>query len=191
MATSSQLQVENSVRFQIITEDVMKNYKLYLSVSIITLLLTATLNAKDVYKWVDENGTIHFQGAPPQNTKQPVTVKRLPTYEDTYRDSQPSAPEQEKGNPGSQTTATARDASRKPEVELYVTSWCPHCKRAIDFLRSRRIAFTEYDIEKDKQAARRKNRLTRESGVPFAIINGQPVHGFSPVAYKRALEAYP
>ena len=169
----------------------MTNYKLYLSVSIITLLLTATLNAKDVYKWVDENGTIHFQGAPPQNTKQPVTIKRLPTYEDDHRDRQPSEPGEEKGNPGSPTTATAGDTSREPEVELYVTSWCPHCKRAIDYLRSRRIAFTEYDIEKDKQAARRKSRLTGESGVPFAMINGQPVHGFTPVAYERALRTRP
>ena len=169
----------------------MTNYKLCLTVSIIALLLTATLNAKEIYKWVDENGTLHFQGSPPQNTKQPVTIKRLPTYEDDYRDSQSSAPEEEKGNPGSPTTASARETSQKPEVELYVTSWCPHCKRAIDFLRSRRIAFSEYDIEKDKQAARRKNRLTGKSGVPFAMINGQPVHGFSPGAYERALGIRP
>ena len=118
----------------------MTNYKLCLTVSIIALLLTATLNAKEIYKWVDENGTLHFQGSPPQNTKQPVTIKRLPTYEDDYRDTQPTAP---------------------------------------------------YDIEKDKQAARRKNRLTGESGVPFAMINGQPVHGFSPGAYERALGIRP
>ena len=169
----------------------MPNYKLCLCVSIISLLLTAIVNAKDIYKWVDENGTVHFQGSPPENTKQPVTIKWLPTYEDDYRDSQRSAPEQNTGNPGSPTPSTARETSRAPEVELYITSWCPHCKRALDFLRSRGIPFDAYDIEKDKNAARRKERLTRESGVPFAIINGKAVHGFSEVAYERALQTHP
>ena len=169
----------------------MKNYKLYVSISILSLLLTATITAKEIYQWVDENGTIHFQSSPPQNTKQPVTIKRLPTYNDTYRDSQPSVPGQEKENPGSQTAAAAREALQKPEVELFVTSWCPHCRRAIDFLRSRRIPFSEYDIEKDKRAAHRKKQLTGESGVPFALINGQQVHGFSPESYERALGIRP
>ena len=169
----------------------MTNHKLCLSLCIIAIILTATVNAKDIYKWVDENGTLHFQGSPPQNTKQPVTIKRLPTYEDDYRDSQLSAPEQNKENPGSPAPSTTREASNPPEVELYVTSWCPHCKRALDFLRSRGIPFDAYDIEKDKNAARRKKRLTRESGVPFAIINGKGVHGFSQVAYERALQTHP
>jgi glutaredoxin len=169
----------------------MTNYKLCLSVSIVSIILTATVNAKDIYKWVDENGTVHLQGSQPQHTKQPVTIKRLPTYEDDYRDIQRLEPEYDKGNPSSNNTSTTIETSREPEVELYVTSWCPYCKRARDFLRSRGISFTEYDIEKDKNAARRKKRLTKESGVPFAIINGKAVHGFSQVAYERALRTHP
>ena len=169
----------------------MKSYKLYVGVGILSLLITATLNAKEIYQWVDEKGTLHFQSSPPQNTKQPVTIKRLPTYKDTYRDSEPSVPEQERGNSPAQTTAPASEASLRPEVELFVTSWCPHCRRAIDFLRSRRIPFSEYDIEKDKRAARRMKQLSGEGGVPFAIINGQQIHGFSPANYERALEIRP
>ena len=30
------------------------------------------------------------------------------------------------------------------KVELYTTSWCPYCKKARDFFRSRGISFTEY-----------------------------------------------
>lgn len=168
----------------------MRNYKLCLGVTIIGMLLAATVTAKDIYKWVDENGTLHFQGSPPQHTKQPVTIKRLPTYGDDYRDNHPSGPEQDKDNPPSHTTATPGEEPREAEVELYVTSWCPHCKRALDFLRSRGIPFDVYDVEKDKKAARRKKRLTSEGGVPFAIINGKAVHGFSQVAYERALRTY-
>jgi hypothetical protein len=46
----------------------------------------------------------------------------------------------------------------------------------------------EYDIEKDKSAAKRKKLLdTRNGGVPFAIINEQRIQGFSEAAYARAL----
>lgn len=88
------------------------------------------------------------------------------------------APTDEKGSPGSE----------RPQVELYVTSWCPYCKQATQFFRSRGIPFTAYDIEKDKGAAQRKNQLDSRNGVPFALINGQAIHGFSAEAYERALK---
>lgn len=74
-------------------------------------------------------------------------------------------------------------------VELYVTSWCPYCKKAIEYFRSRGIPYTAYDVEKDPGAAERKNSLDRRDGVPFAIVNGKKIHGFAPEAYARALEA--
>jgi len=81
-----------------------------------------------------------------------------------------------------------RAGSEAHQVELYVTSWCSYCKHATQFFRSRGIPFTVYDIEKDKGAAQRKNRLDSRGGVPFAVINGQAIHGFSAEAYERALE---
>jgi glutaredoxin len=75
-----------------------------------------------------------------------------------------------------------------PDVELYITSWCPYCEKAVSFFRARGIPFAAYDIEKDKNAAFRKKLLDAQKGVPFAIIYGQPVHGFSEQAYLRALK---
>jgi glutaredoxin len=77
--------------------------------------------------------------------------------------------------------------SERPQVELYVTSWCPYCKQATQFFRSRGIPFTAYDIERDKGAAQRKRQLDNRNGVPFALINGKAIHGFSAEAYERAL----
>lgn len=88
------------------------------------------------------------------------------------------------------TTSDVAEESKEPAdivVELYTTSWCPYCKDARKFFLSRGISFSEYDIEKDEEAARRKNELDNSRGVPFAIICGQPVRGFSTVAYERAL----
>lgn len=77
------------------------------------------------------------------------------------------------------------------EVELYATSWCPYCQMARDFFHSRGISFIEYDIEKDTAAAHRKQQLDSRNGVPFAVINGRAIHGFSEAAYERALASRP
>lgn len=79
-------------------------------------------------------------------------------------------------------------AAAAPRVELYTTSWCPYCQKARDFFRSRGIAFTEYDIEKDREAALRKRRLDNSSGVPFVVIDGRGIHGYSEAAYDTALK---
>ena len=44
-----------------------------------------------------------------------------------------------------------------------------------------------YDVEKDKEAAARKKELSGRSGVPFAVINGKKIYGYSEDAYARAL----
>jgi glutaredoxin len=75
-----------------------------------------------------------------------------------------------------------------PKVELYTTSWCPYCDKARDFFISRGISFTEYDIEKDQSAAARKNKLDKKKGVPFVVIDGIGMHGWSEAAYEQVYE---
>jgi glutaredoxin len=174
-----------------LAEDTMTKLKIFFTLIAALLLLIGTGTAKDIYKWVDENGVLHFQDTPPQNATQPVTVESVRTYEDNPRNALKPKQKSGKSNPASKTTPSLLKQSEKsntpPKVELYVTSWCPSCKKARAFFKSKGIPFTEYDIEKDKDAARRKQQLTKTSGVPFALINGIPVLGFSTVAYKRAL----
>lgn len=90
-----------------------------------------------------------------------------------------------------QKSLEEKDKNKSNEVILYGTSWCPYCQKARDYFTSRNISFTNYDIEKDKEAAERKKQLDTESGVPFAIINGEKIHGFSPADYERALQKNP
>ena len=88
-----------------------------------------------------------------------------------------------------ESIASAETRTR-PKVELYTTSWCPYCEKAREFFRSRGIFFTEYDIEKDKSAAARKNQLDKKKGVPFVVINGRGIHGWSAAAYEQASEGH-
>ena len=54
-----------------------------------------------------------------------------------------------------------------------------------------RIFDIRLSIEKDKNAAARKKQLDKRNGVPFVVINGRGLHGFSAAAYERALEGHP
>lgn len=76
----------------------------------------------------------------------------------------------------------------KHKIELFVTSWCPYCKKAKAYLDGRGIDYQLYDIEQDADAARRKSQLSPNSGVPLAIIDGKIVNGWSQSAYEAALE---
>ncbi len=50
------------------------------------------------------------------------------------------------------------------------------------------MAITAYDIEKDLDAAARKNALdSGYSGIPLAVINGTIVRGFSEDHYQEVL----
>lgn len=77
--------------------------------------------------------------------------------------------------------------SVKPQVELYVTSWCPYCKKAEAYLDRQGIEYQLYDIEKDKLAASRMYQLSGSGGVPFAMINGVAIKGWSEKIYAQAL----
>ncbi len=92
-----------------------------------------------------------------------------------------------------QKKSRARATTRQQKVghntvELYTTPWCPYCKKAIHFFRSKNIPLRIYNVEKDKNAAARKKQLDGRSGVPFAVVNGQRIHGFNPKAYANALK---
>lgn len=78
--------------------------------------------------------------------------------------------------------------TQAPQVELYVTSWCPYCKKAKAFFDQRGIDYQVYDIERDPAAASRKQQLDSGRGVPFAVINGKKISGWSQQAYQAALE---
>lgn len=73
------------------------------------------------------------------------------------------------------------------QVELYVTDWCGYCQKAEAFLKSHNIPYTRYNVEEDSAANARKYQLGGGRGVPFALIDGHPVSGFSQPVYEQLL----
>jgi glutaredoxin len=167
----------------------MKNVGVLFITLCVTLLLGGVAMA-EMYKWVDEKGVIHFTDREPYESGSGVEFEVIPTYENSSQ-----VPDESFDEGANLESAVYNEISleeqvkavQKPKVELYTTSWCKYCAKARTYFRERGISFKEYDIEKDKSAARRKIRLGSRKGVPFAVVNGEKIHGFAPVAYERAL----
>ncbi len=150
----------------------------------------------DVYTWVDEQGTVHFQDAPPTAGKGARKLASPPGERSPWRsssaevispsvesrgDAPPAAPDQ-------QAQRSASQPRRAPAVDLYTTSWCPWCKKAREYFRSRGIEFTDHDIEKDAGARERKLGMDGDVRVPTAVIDGKVVRGYSPASYQAAMQ---
>ena len=146
----------------------------------------------DMYKWVDQNGVTHYSDTPPAS-KQTVETLETPKYTPPSSIKDPEKPREDpKANSKSVPKKTALSRKNKinqysDKVVIFTKSWCPYCKKAIAFLRSHQIQFEQYDVEKDLKAAEKMSALDGPGGVPYAIIKGKPVYGFSEAIYKKAL----
>ncbi len=90
---------------------------------------------------------------------------------------------------GAGTKSYVADNS-EAQVDIYVTSWCPYCKRAIAYLNAKGVKYNKYDIEKDLNAATRKKALAPYyNGIPLAVIYGKTIKGFSKKTYSAALKS--
>lgn len=78
-------------------------------------------------------------------------------------------------------------AAKPSSVEIFVTNWCPACKKAQNWLRANDIPFILHNVQKNRQAAQRMAALGGDGRIPFAIINGSKVVGFTPALYQKAL----
>jgi glutaredoxin len=152
-------------------------------------LLASSGTAGEIYQWTDQNGVKHFSHIPPPITQENIKIT------DEIPSTQTFSPirKQNAQNPSSNTKKQPKAVSapqkknKNNTVELFTTAWCGYCKKARQFLIDHNIPFKEYDIEKDKSAAERKKKLSGRTGVPYAIINGKGIYGFSKDKYTRVL----
>ena len=160
-------------------------YKWVISIFLILSICTGYAQA-DFYKWEDDDGNLHITDYPP-----PAKSAKKVKIHETDSNADMSLPPPARGtdlSPGVSGSAERQKPKAAHEVILYTTSWCPYCRKAKAFFDARGITYTEYDVEKDGEAARRKKELGSTGGVPFAIVNGERISGFSPSQYEAALK---
>ena len=158
------------------------------------LPLAMGTTSAEIYKWVDDEGVIHFSDSGSQDVSEIKAPEEEPSAEPEHQDNTPSEIENQKvGLPPDffdilDESSEEANVNKEPTVEIYVTSWCAYCNAAKKFFRSRGIEFAVYDIEKDKGAARRMRAMTNQRAVPFVVINGYGIQGYSEQAYELALQ---
>lgn len=95
-------------------------------------------------------------------------------------------------NKNSVSVAETRKDLRKNsdiQVVMYMTDWCPYCKKAGKYIRSLGVHLTEYNIEKDQNRKNEMKSLSGGSGmVPLIDIEGVIIRGYVPEEIKAAVE---
>ena len=114
----------------------------------------------EIYKWTDENGKVHYGDTKPKHLEAESVTPEVNTME------------------GVETK----------RVVMYATSWCGYCRKARKYFSQHAIAYTEYDIEKDRSAKQRYDALGA-NGVPVILVGDQRMNGFSEQRMKRMLQA--
>lgn len=134
----------------------------------VLILLTSALFA-DMYKWVDENGKVHYTDSPPRGKKAKKLDLRIqsaggPALESTAGSASPSAP--------------PPPAAGAAKVKLYTASWCGYCKKARAYLQARGTPFDELDVETSAQG-QSEYRSLGGRGVPVILVGNQRMDGYS------------
>lgn len=140
----------------------------------ILLLLGSASLAAGVYKWVDEQGKVHFTDTPPagQNVEQ-VEIREVNSFTSTSEVLEVSA-------------SFAQGAPQ--QVVMYSASWCHVCKRAAEYFRVNDIDYREYDVENDRKGRRDYKRLQGD-GVPIILVGKRRMNGFSPSGFEALRRA--
>jgi glutaredoxin len=129
------------------------------------LLFTATATS-EIYKWIDEQGNVHFTDRPPANEITEKIDLKINSY---------SSP---------QIIDIDRLFGKTNKIVMYSTSWCGYCKKARDYFNSHNIAFEEYDVENSNKGKRDYKKLGG-SGVPIILLGNKRMNGFSVNKFKR------
>ena len=129
------------------------------------LFLTSPFVEAEIYKWVDEQGRVHFGDSPRIEDNAENVVVDVVSYEYVKVEEIEFYQSEKKKN--------------KPTmVKMYSTSWCGYCQKARKYFSENNINFVEYDIDKDKVANRRFKELGGK-GVPLILVGKKKMSGFN------------
>jgi glutaredoxin len=150
---------------------------------LVTILSPASsVVSGEIYKWKDKDGNLVFSDTPPP----PGVNAEIKEFKEDVTE-RPKT----KGNlqrPPKEGVKEKR-AYGNIHVIMYMTSWCPYCVKARNYLRSLDVNLIEYNIERDK--SKREEMLSKSggsTGVPLIDIEGIIIRGYNPDALKGAVE---
>ncbi|RPJ36271.1 MAG: DUF4124 domain-containing protein [Deltaproteobacteria bacterium] len=158
----------------------MKTRSLFLNLSALFLIIFffafIPSASSQIYKWTDESGNVRFSDSPPAGVK----VQKV------QGDSGGSKNEATPAAPGGPPKAEKRE-SRKVKVIMYMTDWCPYCRKAREYLQSLDVDLVEYNVEKNREKAA-EFKAKGGSGVPLIDVEGTVIKGYNPDSLKSVVD---
>ncbi|KAA0894145.1 glutaredoxin domain-containing protein [Oryzomonas rubra] len=86
----------------------------------------------------------------------------------------------------------AVEARKYPQIVLYSTSWCPHCRATKEYFAKNNIPYTNRDVEQDDQAMKLLTGKYKSKGIPVIVLgtgqNEIVMHGFTPESFQESLK---
>ena len=149
----------------------MTPFRLFIAALFLLSLLASPVSVAQLYKWVDDQGNVHYGDSPHENANLKEITGKVSSFTSV-------TVEPFKFDPNNITP----NASMR--VIMYSTSWCGYCKKAARHFRKNNIPFKEYDIEKSAKGAREYKKLNGR-GVPVILIGRKRMNGFSAQAFDR------
>ena len=131
---------------------------------IVLLTCVPTEGISEIYKWKDASGRIHFSDKKPVDSATEEIKLRINTYESVSY--------------GKSLFDTGN------QVIMYSTEWCAYCKKAKKYFARKGIPYTEYDIEKNREAKARYRELGAR-GVPVILVGKKRMNGFSEKGFEQ------
>ena len=125
----------------------------------------------EVYKWVDENGRVHFSDNKPED-KQVQAVDVRPIVNSYTAPKITFMPK-----------LLTPEPVRAKQVVMYSASWCGVCKTAREYFQDNKIKFKEYDIETTEKGEKDFEKLNSR-GVPIILVGRQRLDGFTVSSFK-------
>lgn len=113
----------------------------------------------EVYKVIGADGKVSYTDKEPQAPGTKTEKLRVQTYS------------------GAPSVSSLNSTFKK--VTILSAQWCGVCTRAKDYMKSRNIAFEEWDIDQSDYARAKMNELGAR-GVPVILVGKQKMVGFSP-----------
>ena len=160
---------------------------------IVFILLSFSLSSPafpQIYQWKDKEGNVVFSDTSP-SAADAKKVNVLKGRETPTAKEEVIKPKERAFKPASPIAVQSKEKReyRDVEVILYMTEWCPYCRKARAYLKSLGVNLIEYDVEKDK--SKNQEKLLKSGGkrgVPVMDVEGIIVYGFSPDQIKNAVE---
>ena len=134
-------------------------------------MLVSSIAWAQQYRWVDENGRVHYTDTPPPPSAKNAQKKNL------------------KGSElGQQESFEMMEATRKAPVTLYTFTECQApCQMARDVLNKRGVPFREKQVS-SQQMLDELQKVSGGTNVPVLVVGGQVEKTASPDAFNQALD---